>query len=321
MDLSASLEDRHGAHSFDFWVEHANDQLSAHIRTLDPDVANAVTAASVSASTVVSVLDEVPSAKSVTHDDDLAKLVIEHVEGAQGMFIDVETGVLVIDVHDSNEFVGVHDIPGLEEFGIDEIDINLLDEPIYDTITVRGGVALGSCTAGFPARQSSYIGYYSAAHCGISQATYANTAGTGASVTGTRRHYVHNSNGDIGFYSVATSNTVVGTFHGSSSSTPTVVSAPIDNANGATICSRGKTLGWRCGTVRSNAYRPTYSGACPTGTCNATFVSVGVGTAGGDSGGPWVSGGNRPVGIHKGGSSSQSILSKIQYAPSATDLW
>lgn len=324
MDQLTNLAERLGDDSFDLWVEHSEDRQLIYVRTINPDIALAMHEIPLSPSTEVVILNEAPVAQSVDNDDELAELVIEHVEGAQGLFIDAETGALVIDVHRESAGAArsaVTDLPNLGKFGVDEVKIEVQGEPTEDSITVRGGVGLGSCTAGFPARQGSYIGYYSAAHCGPSQTTYANTAGTGASTTGTRRHYVHNGNGDIGFYSVsASNNTVVGSFFGSSSSSATTVGPPISIAQGATICSRGKSSGWRCGTVRSNAYRPTYSGACPTGTCNARFVSVNANQALGDSGGPWVYG-SRPVGIHKGGSSTMSITSKIEYAPSASSLW
>lgn len=47
----------------------------------------------------------------------------------------------------------------------------------------------------------------------------------------------------------------------------------------------------------------------------------GCAAGGGDSGGPWYNQTNRPVGIHKGGSSTFSVYSKLAYLPSGVTIW
>ncbi len=83
--------------------------------------------------------------------------------------------------------------------------------------------------------------------------------------------------------------------------------APVE---GQAVCRSGRTTGWKCGTVdsvgiwmmpgRNNAYLPDGSGTDLRPI--RAFDSASVKSAGGDSGGPWISG-NFAVGTHAGGES------------------
>lgn len=133
------------------------------------------------------------------------------------------------------------------------------------------------------------------------------------------RKQIHNGNADIAFYGVASSNTLTNTRFASSSSSAIRVGSPIHVGPGTVACHRGKTKGYKCGTISSIADKPTYSGACPDGPCNSVFVRVTAEQAGGDSGGTWSAGSN-PIGIHKGGSATFSIYSKLYRTPSGVSI-
>lgn len=90
---------------------------------------------------------------------------------------------------------------------------------------------------------------------------------------------------------------------------------------GNLVYAYGKATDYTYGQITSTSYKPTWSDACSTSACNSTFVSVDAPQAGGDSGGPWYNQTNRPVGVHKGGSSSFSVYSKLADIPTGTQIW
>ncbi|MFV2087599.1 trypsin-like serine protease [Micromonospora sp. LOL_021] len=303
----------------DVWVEQHDGAQELKVRTARKDIAAALGGLSLSGSTSVTVVDEPTIAsRRLVVTDEVAESVRAVSPGVQGLYVRTADGALVVDTTDT---AAKADVAALQRAtGFAKIEVTRV-EPAGDTaILVRGGVALGGCTAGFSATYGSYKGYFTAGHCGSSQVTYSNTAGTGSWVTGTKRIQAYNTNSDIAFFSIPSDNYISSTFFGSSSSSATSVGFPADVPEGITACHRGKAVGWGCGTITSIAYQPTWSGACPGGTCNAVFVRVGTGTAAGDSGGPWVNG-NRPIGIHKGGGSSYSVYSKIYRIPAGTSIY
>ncbi len=167
--------------------------------------------------------------------------------------------------------------------------------------TNRGGVAMSSCTSGFTVRGSSATGILTAGHCGDPQ-SYATTPGGTPSYTAPFITQSWTSNSDLQWHTTP-SHTDYASFYGSSSSTPTARTGTGVAYSGQGLCHRGKTSGYSCGYVTSTAFAPTWSGACGSSSCTASFVRVdGVALAnlGGDSGGPWFSGGYA-YGIHMGG--------------------
>ncbi|GAA2234119.1 hypothetical protein GCM10010413_36640 [Promicromonospora sukumoe] len=308
----------------DVWFDQTDTGQRLSVRTQDVDVASAVSDLALSSETTVAVLDEAPVATIVPEiTDEVEAIARDFAPGIQGLYVRSVDGALVIDTTDS-----VGDVDAIElaaSTGFDQVIVESV--PVAsDTILTRGGVAMNGCTVAFSARNgSSYIGVFSASHCGTSKRVYTNTAGTGSYVTATRTLRNHGANADIGFYRIPAGHYVSSSFFGSSSSSATTMGSPQDVPAGITACHRGRpALGWDCGTIASIAYRPTWTGACPNGTCNAVFVRVtGAPTAGGDSGGPWVNG-THPIGIHKGGASGAggwSVYSKISRIPSATSLY
>lgn len=302
----------------DVWIEQDGAEQQVTVRTRQKQVGAALQQLPLSEGTTVTVVDEDPVADgAVELSAPVEAAARDAAPGVQGMYVRTADGALVVETSDDPSTIDAADLAartGFAAVAVEQV------EPASDSILVRGGVALGGCTAGFSAKYGSYIGYFSAAHCGASQATYSNTAGTGTSVTGTRRVQNYGVNADIAFYSIAATNTLSKTFFGSSSTSATSVGGPQDMPEGATVCHRGKTSGWKCGKITSIGYKPTWDNACLTSACNPVFVRVDAAQAGGDSGGPWVNG-SSPIGIHKGGAASWSVYSKFYRIPSGTSLY
>ena len=302
----------------DVWIEQEGVEQHVTVRTRQKPLGVAFQQLPLSEGTTVTVVEGDPVASGAADLDAPTEAVVrEAAPGVQGMYVRTSDGALVVETTDDPLTINAAELAARTGFAAVVVE---QVESASDSILVRGGVALGGCTAGFSAKYGSYIGYFSAAHCGTSQATYSNTTGTGTSVTGTRRAQNHGANADIAFYSIPAANSVSKTFFGSSATSPTSVGGPQDVPEGITVCHRGKTSGWRCGKITSITYKPTWSGACLGSPCNPVFVRVEAAQAGGDSGGPWVNG-NSPIGIHKGGASSWSVFSKLYRIPSGTSLY
>lgn len=308
----------------DVWFEQTSSGQRLSVRTQSAEVVTSVTGLALSGETSVTVLDGAPVATAVPElADAIEATARDFAPGVQGMYVRSADGALVVETTDAVSDVDAAELAastGFNDVAVEQV------AAASDTILTRGGVHMYGCTAAFSARNgSSYIGVFSAAHCGTSRRVYTNTAGTGSYVTGTRTAQNYGANADIGFYRIPSGNFVSSSFYGSSSSSATTMGSAQDVPEGITVCHRGRpALGWDCGTITSIAYRPTWAGACPNGTCNAVFVRVGgAPTSGGDSGGPWVNG-NHPIGVHKGGASGvggYSVYSKISRIPSATSLY
>jgi hypothetical protein len=316
-ELIAELDIELGVDA-DIWIENSAGSQEIFVRTAEPLIADAASALATSDQTSITVIHESPiTERSPRVQGDLEKIVRESTDGVQGMYVRVDDGSLVVETVDPPSEIDSQALA--ERTGFEMVVIEQVEE-FSDSVAMRGGISLGSCTAGFTARYGSYVGIITAAHCGASLNAYGNTAGTGLSTPATRRILTHNANADIAFLSVASTNSVFATFFGSSTSSPTAHGGPQEMPQGATVCHRGKTTGWNCGAITSIAYRPTWSGACVTSPCNASFVQVRATQGPGDSGGPWVNG-SSPVGIHKGGSATLSVYSKFSRVPSGVTLY
>jgi hypothetical protein len=167
-----------------------------------------------------------------------------------------------------------------------------------------GGLHLTTCTSGFAVSVAGTQGLTTAGHCGDTQ-SYKNYCCTNwwpiyfqaEARTATADVQWHTTN--IGVYPrfIASSETSYRTLTGR------VLRA---SQQGSYICHRGKTTGYSCGTVQDNAYRLTYSNACPGTTCAATWVRTTGGSLRcypGDSGGV-VFNAYSAYGLYKGQTSS-----------------
>lgn len=309
-----SMEDR-----ADVWFDQHDGKQTLNTRTTDAGIISAVRQLDLSESTRVSVHDEATFAEQgKVLTTRISDAVLRVTPGATGMYIDVSDAALVVSTLDpADEAVrnAIANATGVRDVRVSHVD------SAGDTLDIRGGVGLASCTAGFTASYGSYLGYVTAAHCASPQTTYGNTAGTGSSISASVYTQVHNANADIAFFRITPGNNIINAFYGSSSSTATVLSGYQSVAVGTTVCHRGKTTGASCGQVTSITFKPTYSNACPGTTCNPVFVSVkNVSNSGGDSGGPWYNG-SSAIGINKGNQGSEAIYSKIAYRPASVYLY
>jgi streptogrisin C len=302
----------------DIWFETGLNGQIVNLRTDDPEIREMFAALPLSSGSHLMILDE-PTLSSQLDDpnaDSFAETAVDLIPGLQGMYVRITDGTLVLQV-DQGETrqprIAINSISGFDNVVIERVP------PSSDTVNIRGGAAMGSCTSGFPARNGSQIGVVTAAHCPNNVRLYngVSTVLT-ASIPTVRRATSARANSDIAFQEAA-QGTMTRTFFGLGTANAVTMGNPQTVAQGTQVCSRGMTNGWRCGSVTSTTYRPTWNNACAGLTCNAVFNSVSVGTAGGDSGGPWVNGSN-PIGVHKGGSTFQSIYSRIGFLPSGVTL-
>lgn len=300
----------------DIWLRRENGVQVVHLRTQDEELASAIRQIAFNATTVQRHSGTPQDRGKITPETQ--SRVRSVTPGVQGMYVDLAQGALVIETTD---LLGASEVNELRQtLPFPEIAINLV-EPASDSIQIIGGASLGSCTLGFPATFGSYKGFLTAAHCGTSQVVYEPFTLGSPSTTGTRRAMNYGANADISFMSVPNSNVMTSKIHAQSS----IINrgTPASVGTGTTVCHRGKTTGWACGSVSAIDYVPVWSGACPGGACNPVFVHVSAAQAGGDSGGPWVVSSNRPIGIHKGGSATGgwSVYSLVSYMPSGASLY
>jgi len=192
---------------------------------------------------------------------------------------------------------------------------------------IRGGATINiGCTTGFTVRQKygATRGVLSAAHCEGYWLTYSDGNGPGALLQTMATSW--NAIEDVQWFKPRGIGLfpppVESKFYGVSSTLPTQVTGFVTQAGtdvGRRVCHRGITSGFSCGTVTSTSFNPSdpphyYVCGSPTldpVACAATWISVGplqdpesiapdLECAGGDSGGPWFSGG-QAMGIHTAG--------------------
>lgn len=303
----------------DVWIEPSEGGQTVTVRTTDEEmITELVHSANTLEATEILIEESEPMDSTVLKDPDFEETVTDLVPDAQGMYVRLSDGALVIDSSTDVADSTIDEL--LEASGLESVVVDVHEEVADDSLTIRGGAALTSCTSGFAAKRGSQIGFYTAAHCTSTQRIYSSPSSTsGSSTVGTRRVQTYNSNADIAFYSVGSSNVLASRFYGANGALSRV-GAPVNVGEGTMACHRGKVTKWQCGRVTSIAYKPVYKGACPSGSCKSTFVRVSAKQAKGDSGGPWLLG-TSPLGIHKGGASTWSIYSQIHYKPSGTTIF
>lgn len=296
--------------SADIWFEVDQERQTLNIRSDDKDVARGL-----ALEQDVNVHQEPSVGDSLTaYVDGSTTQWMQEFPNIMGISSDVRDASIYFDVWDSSYVEGSvlsGDALGrYSELAVGapyRISVVIQDRPSGDSN--RGGLRMSTCTTGFSAYNSSYSrGLLTAAHCGY-QDWYAN--GSSTANASTLRASNWGANADIQFRSISVithADYWTGAAYVPVNGTRTVYP-------GDYTCGRGKSSGFRCGIISSTTYKPTWSGACNGVVCNSVFVSVPVGQTGGDSGGPWFSAGYAH-GIHKGGSSSFSVYSKIGYRPS-----
>jgi hypothetical protein len=252
--------------------------------------------------------------ESAARDLQAVATALAGLDGVVGIGVDGATGKVQVDVGaELRGSAGADDAvrSSLTQSGIlpESVIIEVSEGTVGDTR--RGGLHMSSCTTGFSVQNSSGTkGIITAGHCGNSQSYRLYGSPTWYSMT--YQNELRSANADLQWHTTAA--TEEPRFHANSTSSSRVLTSVVPRADqgGDYVCSRGKASGYRCGNLTSISYQPTWSGACPNTTCNAVFVRVDAGTAGGDSGSPWFNA-NAGYGIQKGGSSTYSVYTSTNY--------
>jgi len=171
------------------------------------------------------------------------------------------------------------------------VRVELIDAPEQDA-NVRGGANLSTCTSGFVVANSAGTrGILTAAHCGNTQ-TYSGFDGTTTATTFVSE--ILDADQDVQWHT--TPLTEVPEFYADLTTTARTLTGRrlySSTAVGNTVCHRGKTTGYSCGSVESTTHQPTYAGACGSVACASTYIRVSgpnLACFDGDSGGPWFNG-------------------------------
>lgn len=194
------------------------------------------------------------------------------------------------------------------------VRVEVIDAPERDQHT-RGGANLSDCTAGFVVANSAGTrGVTTAAHCGPTQ-TYYEFGGVSYPAVFVAERW--DADEDVQWHT--TEHDEYPEFYADLTTTARVLTGRrlrSSTAVGNTVCHRGRTTGYSCGSVESTTHQPTYAGACNGVTCAATFIRVSgpdLRCDGGDSGGPWFNG-QTAFGTHKSGASSGPGTGQCTYA-------
>lgn len=307
--LISEVKNRAGERFAGAWVEH-EPSWQLHIALTDgaPVVLDAVARAT---SVPVSVEYRAgPSEKALISEASRLAAWATGSPGIDGVEADVRGPELVVYAND----VGQTSVQRSAPISADGVAIRFVNSgtPAGDAATVRGGVATSSCTSAFSVTAGGIIGFATAGHCGSSQSWAATPTGS-TSNTSTYGGEIRSSNADIQYHRVSSPHSATSAFFGGSATTATTRQGTGTAFVGQGLCHRGKTTGYSCGNVTSTTFAPTWEGACPGTTCSASFVRVDgttLSTSGGDSGGPWFSGG-AAYGIHKGGGAGWCVYTPV----------
>lgn len=223
-----------------------------------------------------------------------------------GTDMDVRTGAIVLYVHATG--AAADEARRVAQAFSAELGhpvrAEVLTAPAGDG-NVRGGANLSNCTTGFVVQTSAGTrGVLTAGHCPDAQ-TYSGFDGTTTSMSFVSE--IRDADQDVQWHT--TPLTEVPEFYADLTSTARILTGRryrTSTAAGNTVCHRGKTTGYSCGTVQSITYQPAYTDACPGTTCSPVWISVSgpnLKCYPGDSGGAWFNG-QTAFGIYKGQTSS-----------------
>lgn len=193
------------------------------------------------------------------------------------------------------------------------VRVQVVDVPETNSHT-RGGAHLSTCTSGFVVANSAGTrGVLTAGHCGSTQ-TYFEYGGVSYPATFVAERF--DADEDVQWHT--TEHDEYPEFYADLTTTPRVLTGRrlrSSTAVGNTVCHRGMSSGYSCGSVESTTYQPTFAGACNGVACTATYIKVSgpnLKCYSGDSGGPWFNG-QTAFGIHKSDASSGPALGQCSY--------
>lgn len=319
IDVAASMDDvvdLAGDRFAGWWFTHKPDlgiafHLTAGTVRRDVEQALAEVAPTAAATYVATLSERELTAAAGAVADELAG-----TPGVDGVTPDVTTATIVVALND--------DAPATTELTAaartTAVPVRFERAGGEATLDAYGGTRLSNaCTSGFTVKNSVNVtGFLTAGHCGNST-SYALTPTGSASYSATYMSSYHNRYSDMQWHRGST--TAVGQFYGSSATTRTTRSGSGTPGINQFICHRGLTTGYTCGFVDTITFRPTNTTVCGGVTCDPVFVKVSgpaLHASGGDSGGPWFSGGTA-YGIHSGSQSTTTgyaWFTRITWTPS-----
>ncbi|MEU1720024.1 S1 family peptidase [Nonomuraea sp. NPDC005692] len=155
------------------------------------------------------------------------------------------------------------------------------------------------CTIGFSVTKGSVQGFVTAGHCGHTGDLVKSPAGTfqGSSFPGNDYAWVATPGHTAQPYVRGPGGTLV------------TVRGSVQSTVGASVCRAGPTTGWHCGTVQQHNATITYAQGTVYG-----LTRTNVCAEPGDSGGPFISGG-QAQGVTSGGSGNCSTGGTTYYQP------
>lgn len=214
----------------------------------------------------------------------------------------------------------VEDALGTDRFPINIVISDQVGIEQQDGYIRGGGLLSVGCTTGFNLKYltSDTKRSGTAGHCTkVSSQTYSNHSTAGGSTTVAKIWSHQGSWGDIGYNSTG-SKAATRTFYHDTNATRYADARGAMPSTGTSICHYGRTSGKSCGTVK---YRNV-----SIGSLQHMVVMSGATCKGGDSGGPWYSGGTA-YGIHTGLTNYGDGNNRCVFAPAylfqnrSYDVW
>jgi hypothetical protein len=117
----------------------------------------------------------------------------------QAMHTRTSDGALIIETLDELNDADIDRL--IESTGFAKVEVETLDETPRDSITIRGGAAMGSCTSGFAATYVGEIGFLSARHCSSPHSIFDSPSSTiGDFAPATKMSSTYKRDADISFF-------------------------------------------------------------------------------------------------------------------------
>lgn len=290
----------------DFGGAWLADGMTLKIAVTDPDAADGVRQAGAEP-----VLVE-RSEQALVAAKEKLDAVRSDVDGVTGWYVDVATNKLVV-VAKPGEAATARRLAraaGVARDAVRVVTSAATPKPLADVrggdayfVEVDGGTA--RCSVGFAVEG----GFVTAGHCGgVGTETSDQGGGTNQVTEGVVEFSVFPGRADMGFVDVdddAELRPVVNDFQGNEIPVEGSIEAPV----GSPVCRSGSTTGTFCGTILAKNQTVVYPEGEVTG-----LTRTDVCAEGGDSGGPWLTGG-QAQGVTSGGFGDCTVGGETFFQP------
>lgn len=296
----ATVRRQLGAHFAGSWIERQADGTFRYVVA----TTGAAKATRVSGLQVRQVRHSLQALESsMARLDDVQSRALDAkamTRGVRAWLVDPKTNSVVVRV-----------APGALQQGIDfvaasgadasTVRFETLPGDVVPMATIRGGIeyripVTGGyflCSVGFSVTQGSTKGFVTAGHCG--------DAGQGVTIGGASVGSFAASNfpgTDYAWVRLNSSNTLTATVSNYAGGT-VAVRGSTEAGIGAAVCRSGRTSGYQCGTIQAKNVSVSYAEGTVRGLTQSNACS-----AGGDSGGSWITSAGQAQGVLSGGNES-----------------